>query len=188
MVPAPAESEKPVSSTTAAAAEKALLARESKALPYEGSELNVRATELSERLETAMQRTVDELTFWQRRLVTVVGVANTAAVLALGTAFIQAEDKAEIGRLVLPPLAYFVKGVVVAGASIVFEVINANVAYVYALNTRSPGKTPFQDRVAELILPVTSFLRAGCPAGSAAYFAFGLMEAIGVLRGVVAAG
>lgn len=140
--------------------------------------------------------------FWHKRVVTVLGVANTAAAVALGTAFVQATDVTLMARLVAVPLPLFFLGICAAFVAICVSLMRAHILarrqarIIAELPLRQeqrsrlgqeyrPERIPSQSTTELSLLPDWWPLAEMMPiAVSALFFIGGLMEISGTIAGL----
>ncbi len=152
-------------------------------------------SELDEHQKRRLVALDEAADFWERRYVTVLGVANTAALLAMGTAFVQAEatDRAVLGAMIVEPMTFFAWGMILAG---LIPVINFGGAKVRASTSlsrymRRVSNMPtlrMRDVVDDTTSMAFTIAAAACCCASAILFVIGIAHTVGAVRGVVAAG
>jgi len=111
--------------------------------------------------------TQDETAFWFRRFFTTLGIAHAAAFVALTSGFLQSDDKSTIGHAVADALTLFASGMIAAG-------LIPLLLWAHGLAGRSRSRV--QTFLVTLIA-VAALVASGA-------FVFGIMEAVGAIRGL----
>jgi hypothetical protein len=119
--------------------------------------------------------------FWLRRSIAVVGLANTAAVVALGSAVLNADDKPAMAQLVIEPIRWFSAGMLLNGFALI--IIGSYVAFrAKSIRLRyEPSEKEKYVRVNTVVLLYASSITDLLASGA---FSMGVATAIGVVAGL----
>jgi len=148
---------------------------------------------LAERIEAVQGRLTqaeEDENFWARRFLTIVGLANTAGVVALGTAFVQSGNQVRMARMVEVPIHSFAIGMLLAGSIPLIRMIAANRAvfvWSWALNSLEHNKMlPVRGQPWPMAAIFLKRLAVVVAVAAGAMFLWGLILSLGSIRGVVA--
>lgn len=138
----------------------------------------------------SIHRIVADAEFWFRRFITVVSIANTAAVVAITSAFANAEQSHMefLARTMVGPLTLFTIGMCLAGSAPLLLFLSSSgerAAYWYRASTRlGVEPTSSLGHTMHLLFGFAGFVAA---AASICFFLLAIMKTIGTMRGLVAA-